>query len=72
MKARTNLTVDKKLLKSARLHGIVLSPLLEKAIKEQLRLIEEDQWKKENAMKISEYNNHIKTKGVFSDGMRSF
>lgn len=72
MKARTNVSIDKSLLESARLHGLVLSSLLEETIKKQLRKVEEAEWKEKNSQNISNYNNYISTNGVFSDGMRSF
>ena len=72
MKARTNVSIDKSLLESARLHGLVLSSLLEETIKKQLRQVEEAEWKENNSRNISNYNNYISTNSVFSDGMRSF
>jgi len=72
MKARTNVSIDKTLLESARLHKLILSSLLEKAIKEQLRIVEENEWKEKNSQKISSYNNYITKNGVFSDGIRLF
>ena len=72
MKARTNVSIDKSLLESARLHKLILSQLLEETIKKQLKIIEEKEWKKENIYKISSYNNFIEKNGVFSDGVRLF
>ncbi len=72
MKARTNVSIDKSLLESARLHKLILSSLLEEAIKKQLRIVEEEEWKEKNSQTISSYNNYITKNGVFSDGMRLF
>jgi len=72
MKARTNVSIDKSLLESARLHKLILSSLLEEAIKKQLRIVEEEEWKKKNSQNISSYNNYITKNGVFSDGVRLF
>jgi len=72
MKARTNVSIDKSLLESARLHKLILSSILEEAIKKQLSKVEEDEWKEENKQNISNYNTFISMNGVFSDGIRSF
>jgi len=72
MKARTNVSIDKTLLESARSHKLILSSLLEEAIKKQLRIAEEKEWKRINSQNISSYNNFISKNGVFSDGMRLF
>ncbi|RKX80932.1 MAG: hypothetical protein DRP58_12555 [Spirochaetes bacterium] len=72
MKARTNVSIDKSLLESARFHKLILSSLLEEAIKKQLRLVEEEEWKEKNSQNISSYNNYITKNGVFSDGIRLF
>jgi len=72
MKARTNVSIDKSLLESARFHKLILSSLLEEAIKKQLRLVEEEEWKKKNSKNISSYNNYINENSVFSDGVRLF
>ena len=72
MKARTNVSIDKSLLESARFHKLILSSLLEEAIKKQLRLVEEEEWKEKNSQNISSYNNYITKNGVFSDGVRLF
>ena len=72
MKARTNVSIEKSLLESARLHKLILSSLLEDAIKKQLRKVEETEWKEKNKQNISNYNNYISRNGVFSDEIRSF
>ncbi len=72
MKARTNVSIEKTLLESARLHKLILSSLLEEAIKKQLRIVEEANWKEKNKQSISSYNNYITKNGVFSDGIRLF
>jgi antitoxin CcdA len=72
MKARTNVSIDRTLLERAREDGIVLSALLEDAIRSELALREEEKWKAENREAIASYNRHVEKHGVFSDGMRSF
>jgi len=72
MKARTNVSIEKYLLESARHHKLILSSLLEEAIKKQLQIVEEEEWKEKNSQNISSYNNYISKNGVFSDGVRLF
>lgn len=72
MKARTNVSIEKELLDAARTHNIVLSTLLDKAIKDELKKLEEQAWKQKNRAAAEEYNKYISESGVFSDGMRSF
>ena len=72
MKARTNVSINKTLLESARFHKLILSSLLEEAIKKELQIVEEKEWKKTNSKSISSYNNYISNNGVFSDEIRLF
>ena len=72
MKTRTNVSIDKELLESAKNQNIVISVLLEKAIKEELRKKAEEIWIKENKANLSRYNQRVTEKGVFSDELRTF
>lgn len=72
MKSRTNVSIEKSLLESARYHGLVLSSLLEESIINQLSKVKEIEWKEENTQNIAAYNSYINANGVFSDGMRYF
>lgn len=72
MKTRTNVSIDKNLLDLAKSHNIVISALLEKAIKCELREKEQELWVKENSSNIKNYNNRVSESGVFSDDLRSF
>ena len=71
-KRRTNVSIDPELLEAARSRGIKLSPLLEKAIRERLRQEQAEQWREENRESIEAYNEEVRERGVFSDGLRSF
>ncbi len=72
MKTRTNVSIDKDLLDTARNYNIVISALLEKAIREEIKAREQDLWVKENDLNLKKYNNRISKAGVFSDDLRSF
>lgn len=72
MKYRTNVSIDKELFESARSKKLILSAILEKAIKEELYKIEEQEWVKENKAAAEEYGRFISKNGVFSDGARTF
>lgn len=72
MKARTNVSIDKDLLNLAKDYNIIISALLEKAIKEEIKVKEQDLWIKENDFNLKNYNNRIRETGVFSDDIRRF
>ncbi len=71
-KARTNVSIDGQLLEQARAHDISLSPLLEEALRDRLRKIEEDAWRSENREAFDSYTQFVAEHGVFSDGRRTF
>ena len=71
-KRRTNVSIDSELLEAARARGLKLSPLLEVAIREQLRQAASQQWLEENREAIETYKNENAEYGVFSDALRSF
>ena len=72
MKTRTNVSIDKDLLDTARNYNIVISALLEKAIKYEIKALEKEFWLKENSSNLKNYNNRVNETGVFSDDIRSF
>lgn len=72
MKTRTNVSIDKELLESAKNQNIKISALLEQAIKEELKNKAEEAWIKENKATLNKYNQRILEEGVFSDGLRTF
>lgn len=72
MKVRTNVSIDKDLMNSAREKKIILSSLLERAIREELRRMNEESWVKENESAYQSYNKRVREQGVFSDGIRTF
>lgn len=72
MKTRTNVSIDKDLLDLARKYNIVISALLEKAIKYEIKVREKDLWLNENSSNLKNYNDRVRETGVFSDEIRSF
>lgn len=71
-KKPTNLSLNSDLLRKAREHGINLSATLESALEEIFRQRLAEQWLAENQDAIADYNTHVDSHGVFSDGIRSF
>lgn len=72
MKSRTNVSIDQSLLEEARAKGLVLSAVLEEALRNKLREERALAWKKENRKAINSYNIYVEEEGTFSDGIRSF
>ncbi|MDA3955570.1 type II toxin-antitoxin system CcdA family antitoxin [Oceanispirochaeta sp.] len=72
MKTRTNVSIDRELLESARNQNIIISTLLEKALKEELKKKAEEAWIEENKANLNRYNQRITEVGAFSDGLRTF
>ena len=72
MKSRTNVSIDQSLLEEARAQGLVISAVLEEALRNKLREERALAWEKENREAISSYNSYVKEEGTFSDGIRSF
>ena len=71
-KQATNLSIDRDLLNAAREAGVNLSAALEEALREKVVAARREQWKRENAEAIAEYNDLIAEHGIFSEGQRSF
>lgn len=71
-KQATNLSIDRDLLNAAREAGVNLSAALEEALQQKVAAARREQWKRENAQAIAEYNDRVAEHGVFSEGHRSF
>jgi antitoxin CcdA len=65
-KKAVNLSIDAAKLEEAKLHGINLSALLERALSEE----NGKRWLAENSKAIELYNLDIESNGVWSDGER--
>lgn len=67
-KKAVNLSIDASKLAEAKLNGINLSALLEKALSEE----NGKRWLAENKRAIELYNKNIEANGVWSDGLRNW
>ena len=71
-KKPTNVSINEGLLREARALDINLSATLERALTEEVRARKRAQWREDNREAIAAYNEHVRTYGVFSDGVRRF
>jgi antitoxin CcdA len=71
-KKSANLSINSDLLQQAKEHHINMSQALEKSLAELLREKKQQQWLLDNRKAVENYNRRIATRGVFSDGLRSF
>ncbi len=71
-KKPTNVSINSDLLEKAKSLNINLSATLERALTEQLRIRQRDQWLRENADAIQAYNQFVEANGTFSDSVRKF
>ena len=71
-KRPTNLSVNADLLERARALDINLSATLERALIEALRRQQREDWLRKNRAAIDAYNDEVESRGVFSDGRRTF
>src|SRR5262249_24875860 len=65
MKRPTNLSVRSDLIEAARAARLNVSPLLERALEEELVRVKWRQWREENSTSIAAYNRHVKEHGAF-------
>jgi antitoxin CcdA len=71
-KKPTNVSINSDLLEKARGLNINLSATLERALAEQLRIEQRNQWLRLNADAIQAYNQFVEANGTFSDSVRKF
>ena len=72
LKKATNLSVNSDLLQKARDLKVNLSATLEQALKDNLKSVAEERWKKENNAAIAAYNEFIAENGCIGDEYRNF
>jgi antitoxin CcdA len=72
------LELDAETLARARAAGIDLSALLARALRRELPLVSDTEWKRaaewyaENKEEVDSYNEFVEKHGLFSDGVRMF
>lgn len=71
-KKPTNVSVNSELLAKSRDLGINLSAALERALREQLKQAQAEEWSEENKAAIQAYNDFVEQNGCFGDEFRSF
>ncbi len=69
-KKATNVSINSDLLSRVRSLKINLSATLERALKDELRKSEQDNWLKSNKKAINELNDLANSNGLFSDAYR--
>jgi len=69
-KKATNLSINSDLLTKARKSKINLSATLERALAQQLRETERENWKNDNREAIEALNDLVEKHGLFSDSFR--
>jgi antitoxin CcdA len=71
-KKPANLSINSDLLRQAKEERINLSQALENCLAETLRHKKRQEWLKDSADAIEEYNRFVEKHGVFSDTIRCF
>ena len=71
-KKATNLSLNSDLLQKARNLKVNLSATLEQALKDKLKSVEAENWKKENKAAITAYNEFVTENGCIGDEYRNF
>ena len=71
-KKATNLSLNSDLLHKARELKVNLSATLEQALKDKLKSVEDERWKKENKAAIAAYNEFVAENGSIGDEYRNF
>lgn len=71
-KAPTNLSLPVELVRRARVLGLNLSQVVERALAAAIREAEQGRWLAENERAIEQYNAFVERHGAFSDEHRAF
>ena len=66
------MSLNSDFLQKARDLKVNLSATLEQALKDKLKRVEEERWKKENKAAIAAYNEFVAENGCVSDEYRNF
>jgi antitoxin CcdA len=68
----TSLTLDRQLLDDARALGVNISRAAEAGLSAALKQAKEDEWKRENAGAIADFNAYIEENGLPLAAFRQF
>lgn len=71
-KKRTNLTINKDLVRAAKEMGLNLSEITEEALAAAVRQGARKQWEKENAEALKLHRSRVEAHGTFGDLVRRF
>lgn len=71
-KKATNLSINSDLLQQAKELKINLSQSLEEYLTQKIIEKKSEEWLAQNQDAIHDYNEVVKSRGVFSDGLRRF
>jgi antitoxin CcdA len=71
-KRPVNLSLNSELLADAKALGLNVSRIAEEALAGAIRERRAQDWLRENAGAIQDFNARIEERGVFSDGLRTF
>ncbi len=71
-KRATNLTLNARMLDTAKALDINLSATVDRLLAEEIRRLYRDQWLIRNREAVDGYNARIERNGSFSDGYRNF
>lgn len=71
-KRAANLSLRGELLDAARVAGVNLSELLERALTEELARLKRAHWRRENSEAVAAYNDHLQQHGRFVAGRPRF
>jgi antitoxin CcdA len=67
-----NLSIDADLQRRVRECGLNASAIAERALAEEVRRLERQEWLRDNQAGLDDYNRLLEDNGLFSDGLRSF
>ncbi|MFQ6017780.1 MAG: type II toxin-antitoxin system CcdA family antitoxin [Kiloniellaceae bacterium] len=71
-KRPTNVSLNEDLVRAAKSYGINVSSVAEAALAQAVRERTRQAWIEENSEAIEQYNDRVKSRGVFGDGLRRF
>ena len=69
-KKAINVSIDPEIAAEAKAAGINLSGVLERALKSELKIVREAQWKAENREAIESMNTELQRNGLWCDTYR--